>query len=735
MKKFFLENKSNPFFWAFVAIAALLFFAMPIMSKSAGNSGDETKFQIPQGYNVLNYYKTDGQDQSCFTFENLKYYGCSFDVVTAWWNETFHVDDIARTRHMANAFCGWIAILFIGLIVWRMGGWRAAVMALVLMFFSPRFLGHSFNNPKDIPFAAGVVMAIYYTLMFFRQAPKPKWSTMVMLALSFAFALSIRVGALILIGYMGLWGLMWIVFHTLSNRKELKGGKKEAFFSALDWSATFKMIGYAIAICVVGFFVGILLWPYAWQSPITNTIDSYKAMSQFAINIRQIYEGVFMMSNELPWYYTPKFILTTIPIAVIIGWLMFPFVGAFSKERRMESIMIYFVCIFPVFWIVYTNANVYGGWRHSLFAYPPMVAAAALGFDGMVALFEKRGKKILQWAAFVLPFLLILPCVAHTIRNHPYEYVYWNELAGGTKNQFGKYEMDYYYHSIRQGTEWVLENCEPVAKPDGSKTIIGSFLVNDVTYYTRHDSTQFRPRFIRFRERDDVDWDYAVFNITAMDPDYLCSESFPPKNTIHTIDVDGVPICIVLKREDKNGFYGSGYLKQGKIDSAMYHFRKALEYDPESEGVLMNMANVFLSIQQPDSALAAAQTLLAKQPFNSQAINYASYAYLAKGDASSALTLCEKLRQHNPHDGVAYDIPLRIKLQQGDLFGADAIIKEMLENDIVNQSMVDAFVRITMAKGIDQNNAVRIVFSTIAESFEAHGKKAEAEQYRQYIGR
>ena len=46
MKKLFTENKGNVWFWLFVGIAAILFFAMPMMSRSAGNSGDEDKFQI-----------------------------------------------------------------------------------------------------------------------------------------------------------------------------------------------------------------------------------------------------------------------------------------------------------------------------------------------------------------------------------------------------------------------------------------------------------------------------------------------------------------------------------------------------------------------------------------------------------------------------------------------------------------------------------------------------------------
>ncbi|MBR4177356.1 MAG: hypothetical protein IKQ53_08145, partial [Bacteroidales bacterium] len=179
MKKLFSENKSNVWFWLFVGLAAVLLIAMPLMSLDAGNSGDEDKFQIPQGRFVMDYYHSDGQDTTCMKDVvnlngkdqnwNLKYYGCSFDVVTEWINQTFGIDDIARTRHICNSLLGWLIVLFGGLIAYRMGGWRAGVFAMLLLFFSPRLLGHSFNNPKDIPMAAGVVMSIYYIMMFFRQ--------------------------------------------------------------------------------------------------------------------------------------------------------------------------------------------------------------------------------------------------------------------------------------------------------------------------------------------------------------------------------------------------------------------------------------------------------------------------------------------------------------------------------------------------------------------------------------
>lgn len=733
MKQFLSDNKRNPWFWAFIGIAAILFFAMPIMSKDAGNSGDEDKFQIPQGRNILSYYQSDKQDTTCLSFENLKYYGSSFDYWTALYCDKFHVDEIAQVRHVANSLLGWCCILFVGLIAYRMGGkddkdgWGAGVIAMILMFISPRFLGHSFNNPKDIPLAAGVIMSIYYILMFFRQASDqsrkmPKVSTMIMLALSIALAISIRIGGLIIVGYFGLWGLLWAIF-----RKSDKG---------YDWTGFFRTLGLAIAICIVGFFVGILRWPYAMQAPIANSMDSYKAMSQFAIGIRQIYEGTMMWSDALPWYYTPKFILTTIPIAVIFGWIFSLCLGWRKKGLELiEKVMILFCFLFPVVWIVITRANVYGGWRHSLFVYPPMVASAALGFSECLnKLKEMKQGRILSIAAAVVMAVMMVGPVRHICANHPYEYVYFNEFAGGNKKAFGQYEMDYYYHSMREATEWVVEHAEVSDMQLGEKTIIGTWLPEPTKYFIRHDTTRFKHNFIRWYQRGTADWDYLVFPITGIAPEYLkCDKVFPPKETVHTIEVDGVPIGLVLKRQDKNDYYGAEQRKAGNIDSAVYYYRKALAYNPYNEAVLMEMAEIYLQMRQPDSALLMCQRFMEIEPSNDNANYMAAYAYLVKGDVNQAVSTCESIKKHNFKFAGAYTLLLQIYMQQQNLYGAESEILQLIDIDQLDNQTMQTFVAIKRAQGMDERTAVRTLYSTIAKSLEKRGKKKEAEMYKGYV--
>lgn len=805
MKKFFSENKQNIWFWLFVIVAAVLLVAMPLMSLDAGNSGDEDKFQIPQGRFVMDYFHSDGADTTCLQDVvnlngkdqswNLKYYGCSFDVVTEWINETFGVDDIARTRHICNSLLGWLIVLFGGLIAYRIGGWRAGVLTMLLMFFSPRLLGHSFNNPKDIPLAAGVVMTIYYIMMFFRQvtpqivdaaaskvkkgtknvqyaeqafsdkvtrwlsiflfvlpspfiikaaglgytvlivalfivvllikdAPKFNPLTLMMLSLSLALAVSNRIGGLIVVGYMGLWGLLWLIRYGKSVGGATIG----------------KTIVAAVMVCAIGFFGGLLLWPYAMQNPVHNSIESFKLMSQFDVQLRQLFEGTMMMSSNLPWYYTPKFMLMTIPLAVMVGWLLYPFFGAFKRERRIESIMIYFCFLFPVFWIVYTGANVYGGWRHSLFAYPPMVVAAGLGFDAFAAwcgrkIGERKAEngKRKAWVELVcslVPLCLLVPPALHTVRNHPYEYVYFNELAGGVKKAFGHYELDYYYHSMREATEWVVANAEP--KTNGEPTIVGSWHIESTKYFLRNDSARFATRFVRWGQRYEYDWDYLVFPITGISGNYLLSHSFPPSDCVHTVDVDGVPIALVLKRQTKDDLRGVQLLKEGHVDSAAMLFSNALQMSPDNVTALSNMANIELQRGNYDKCIDFCNRLNDADPSNQQGQQLLVYAYLNSGRQQEAASLLDKLKAEGL-SSFPFTMTAQLYAQQGNVSAAQNELNAMLDRGLMDQDALNLYVRLRMAQGSDQNAAVYSFYSAYANGLEKNGDKKGAEQLRKQM--
>lgn len=724
----------NPIWkWIFWGVAALGLVVIMLLSRGAGNSGDE-HFHLEQAEHVYNYYATGGEDSTAAVVTpnyNLPYYGQSVDNLAYFITKTFHIDNIYDARHLINSICGWMAMFFAALIAYRIAGWRAAVITFVLMFFSPRFLGHSLNNLKDLPLATGVIFGIYCLTRFFQEFPKVKWSTAIMLALSIAFATSVRFAGILIVAYFGLFGL---ILYLQRNRKKglLKQDGKKEFGKLLAW-------GFGISI--VGIVITTFLWPFLLKSPIAHFKEAMANMSAFATSIRQVFEGSMQWSDLLPWYYTPKFILMTIPVAVIIGMIL-SFVFCWrKKEDRFWSFFIFFTFFFPVFWIVYTRANVYGGWRHAMFSYPPMAVAAGLGFNGLAAWVEQKlnakNEKLktnglcVNLGTAVLVLVLLIGPIRHVIANHPYEYVYFNELAGGVKKAYGNYELDYYYHSTREAAEWVMANAPK--KADGSKTIVATWHLASVNYFLSKDSAHFQPTFVRWYEKENSDWDYAIFTVTGINPEYIVSNNFPPKNTVKTIEVDGKPIAIILKREDHSDYLGYKYKSENKIDSAFLCYHQALQKDPQNMGALLNLGELYMRINQPDSGLLFLNKYLEIDP-EAEVANYMkAYTYLLKGDAQESLNICHQIQKHNVKYAGSYYLAIQIYLQQRDFVSANKEFMKLIDIDRVDDQFVQSWLKFNEIQNIDAQHAYVKMYKAMIKSFEKRGKKKEAEQYRQLL--
>lgn len=748
MKTFLKENLKNIWFWAFTLIAVATFFAMPLMSRTAGNTGDEDDFQIPQGENVINYYKTHGADSTCLDFkENLQYYGASFDVVTAYLTHTFNIKDISTFRHKCNAFVGWMAILAVGLLGYQLGGFRIGVFAMLMLFLSPRFLGHAFNNPKDIPFASAVIFSIFGMVLFFKQFPKVKWYTFVILTLSLAAAISVRIGGLLLFCYFGLFGLIYLIKQYHENRKQLKGQHKNgiSFSDCLPFKLIGKMAIMGFGICILGYFLGLLLWPYALQAPIQHPIEAFKLMSSFDISIRQLFEGQYHWSDQLMWYYTPKYILITIPLSVILGLIFFFLLCWKKKENRFYEFMVVFTFVFPIFWIIITHANIYGGWRHAIFTYPPMVVASAWGFDlflrwieAIIQKHSSQNDRFSQWKSvisntsiMVIFFLLTLSPIRHIFANHPYEYIYFNELAGGTKKAFGNYEMDYYYTSMREASEWVIQHADK--NSDGSKVRVATWHTASANYYFRNDTSDFKVVFARWYEKESVDWDYAIFTITGINPEYLQSSSFPPANTVKTIEVDGAPIAIVLKRQDKNDYRAYKAKDKQQYDSAKVFAYEALATDPTNMGAMLCLGEIYGRLNMADSSLYFVEKYLKNDPEGESALYLKAYAYVIREDYNTALKIINATEKINPKFTPSRYLAIQIHMHNYDFISAKREFEEMMEMEMVDNDFVNLWIQYSQRQGIDPNTACNNLYRKLSKVAKAHGKKKMADAFMQLV--
>lgn len=706
-----IKSKNSIWKYIFYVLAALSLLIMIIGSQQAGISGDEF-FHTEHAKHVFNFYATGGKDSTATVVTetyNLPLYGQLIDNIAHGITVLFNIDDYMALRHALNSIVGWIAILFVGLFVKRVAGWRAGVFAIILMMVSPRFIGHSFNNLKDIPFAAASMMSIYYIVKFLDELPKRKLSTMIMLAISIAFAIDVRVGGLIVIGYFAIFALIYYIWKYKTLKKE--------FGKVFLWS---------LGIVFVGYFLSVLFWPYALVSPIDNPISTLKGMTNFSASLRQIFEGQAQWSDVLPWYYTPKFILMTIPLVVILGAVAGLVLMFKNKKQWFYYFVLLFTFIFPIFWIIINKSNVYGGWRHALFTYPPLVAFSALGIDALVNAYNKKYWKIIVISAFGL--LSINPII-HIIKNHPHEYVYFNELSGGMDKAYGNYELDYYFHSLREASEWVIANAKKDELTTGDKIIVACWHPKPIDYYFRHDTAKFKTAFIRYNEKGDVDWDYAIVCNTGIAPEQLRSGVFPPNNTVYKVEVDGKPICVVLKRKDKSDVKAYELKNKGQLDEAIPLYLKAIEKDYQNETALINISEIYLRKNLPDSVIFFTDKMLKLNPNSENANYFKAYALFMQNKEQKALLLCDKVIKDNFKYSPTYTLAANIKLKQQDLYGAENYLKGLITIDRFDEQTMQQLLAIYQASGLDQRNAYIKLYSILEEHYKESGNKKLAQEY------
>ena len=602
---------------AFYFLSVVLFFIIPMLSLDAGISGDE-KVHYDQSLKVYNYYKSFGKDKSALDTpkSHLKYYGQSFDNITTIIIKWFNINDIYQFRHIANSLAGWLTIFIAGLLAIFLGGYRVGFLTLLLLFISPRFIGHSWNNLKDIPFALGYIASLYFIFRFLRILRKPDLKTICLLIVSLAFATSIRIGGILLIFYFLLFLALYMASKNLSNSYQLE--KKQLN----------RLIVLVPGIILAAYLGGLLLWPFGLESPVKNPWISYKAMAEFPTTLRQIFEGRVYWSDQFPWYYLLKYMLISIPTVVIAGLILF---FAFSMKIMSDNkwIYIFFLIIailFPLAFIILKGSNVYGAWRHVIFIYPPMVILSALGLNYVLETYKKR---LFQLLFFIILVVLSINPIKFILKNHPYEYLYFNEITGGLKGAYAKYETDYYFHSIREASEWLISYVDE-NKLDDKKLIIAMNFPE--SWFFRNRDEQISIQFINYYYRANFDWDFAIIANEYLNPYQLKQGIWPPDNTIHSIQVEGIPVCAIIKRKTKDDYLGFVELSNENYKQANTLIRKSLEESGNNEAALINLAETYIKSENYDSAKINLNKCLKIYPDYEVALNQLAMIAQKEGD-------------------------------------------------------------------------------------------------------
>lgn len=606
------------------------FVYMPYISRDYGISGDEFVDQRHSGY-VIDYF-TKGDSAALYQPKTaLHLYGIGVQVIAEAVCRTFNVDDIYAVRHAMNGVVGALGVLMTGLLALRWGGGLCGLLAVLMMFFTPRYFGHSMNNLKDLPFAVGYIMSVFYFIRLFDYYPYFKLRHILGVVVGLLLALGTRSGGLMLFPCFVMYAGFFYIRKT-GIREFYKFGRYRQDIG--------RILNILFIVIVAGYLVSILLWPYALERPFTGVMQSLKQFTNYNISLRTIFEGKQMMSSMLPWNYAPKYLLIGVPLVSVLGFLGYwIYVIVRRKEFSLISYFLLFVAVFPVFWVIYKNSNLYGGIRHLLFVMPVMVVVAARFW---VLLIRSRVKAVRVIAVVAWIGLFTLP-VIHTVKNHPNDYVYFNEVAGGLKKAYGDYETDYYYNSLKNSADWLKKN---IRKNKDEKIIIATNHLDILRYYFRNDPNV-RVIYSRYYEKYAKDWDYAIFANVYINRFQLKNKLFPPKGVIYSCDVDGFPMSVVIKRESKQDFEGIQLEQNKKIQEALTVLTDYIRKYPDNEEVLSHMAKQYYMINDLERAEACAQLSLKLHPSLSETLYILSLVYIVQNRYNDALETAQRILDEN----------------------------------------------------------------------------------------
>lgn len=493
-------------------------------------------------------------------------------------------------RHLINAIAGFFAILFTGLLARRLGNWLTGSLAIVLLASWPQFFGQSMNNPKDIPFALTYILTIYFLVKLVMELPRPSTRTWVMSAVSIALAINIRVGGLLLIGM-----LFVFVFGTYIINSE----KRKLINKTSSISYLLKRL---IFVAIAGYFGGLLFWPYGLMGPMSNPLIALKEQTNFAMGIGLLFDGKPMSSKEIPWYYIPKLLEITTPLVVLFAAIAQCVLWYFSRKKFLSTltILISFAILFPWAYAAYNHSPLYDGLRQFLFLIPLIAVLASLTWTFLIT---GMNQKIISYIAIVAFAIGIAFPLRFAFVNHPNEYVYFNEIIGGIKGAYGKFDTDYYMNSVRKTSNWFKQTDMFKNATKEKKILLATNAVDPVNWYFRNDTDKVKIVYTKWnsgsaKTRSARDWDYGIYFSRDVDPGMLIAGTWPSDKAIYKNSADGVPLSCVIERKNKSDYYGYQEMQRDSLKKAEYLFEDALKYNPQNEEVVGWMVQVKLSLKK-----------------------------------------------------------------------------------------------------------------------------------------
>jgi len=395
---------------------------------------------------LLSFYASGFRDIRALQFVNLYYYGGGFDMAAAALAKIMPFG-LFETRRLLGAAVGLLGMAATWRIARRVSGPLAGLIALVLLATCPLYYGHMFINPKDGPFAAAMALFLLGLVRAFEQYPRPSAGTWLILGVG----CGLSVGSRIMAGFGGLAALAAL---ALLVAVEARAG---------GWRGALRRLGtFALAVlpaAVIAYAAMALVWPWAVIDP----LNPFRAIGYFSQFFEQpwheLFGGELITPPDMPRSYAPVLFGLKLPEIFLIlacsgaiGCLAASARAELAPQRRAIHLCIALAALLPLAVTVIARPAMYNGIRHFVFVLPPLAAAGGIAGAWIAARAARLGRGALIALSLAFVAGIALPVIG-MVRLHPYEYVWFNHLAGGVRAAQSRYMLDYWGLAFKQAGE------------------------------------------------------------------------------------------------------------------------------------------------------------------------------------------------------------------------------------------------------------------------------------------
>ncbi len=478
------RNTSQLYRYATVALFGAALYLVLATVADYGITWDE-HYHEAYGRHVLDYYRSGFRDHAALTYHNLWLYGGAFDGPVALAKIVSPLGNY-ETAHLMNALVGLLGALAVYRIGCFFGGAAGGFWAAVMLFATPSWYGHMFNNPKDIPFAAGIAWSIYFMIRAAPHFPRVPAAITLQFSLALGLTLGVRIAGVFALIYLGAALLLWAALRL-----------RDAGV-AVAWRESLRVgFGFLVPALAVAWVVMLAAWPWAQQDPLLHPFKALTTFSNNPWNLDTLFEGRLVNSLHLPADYLPVYFLVRTPelLLLLLAAALVLVGSAVARHRGLPGWRVFspyfvlgFAFLFPFLFFVAFRPVTYDGIRHFLFVVPPMAAIAGIALARLLAALAQRR----LWHRGAFATILVTYLGWHgsfMVELHPNQYVYYNQLVGGVDGAENRYELDYWGNSYHEAVDRLVAYVnaeEQLGPPPVYRIMVCSSGISAAYYFPKH---------------------------------------------------------------------------------------------------------------------------------------------------------------------------------------------------------------------------------------------------------